>query len=255
MSRLTLATIVVVATISLVACVYLGRTAVTPTRHRRVSPQLYRELDTAVCLMLGIYFLVLSVVPKNAYPLLKMSDIQWGGLFYLALDATILSFLTVRHIFPAQAFGVWKLQILQLIKSSVSWLAALYPLIFLVQIFSENLQEAHHQQPLVQFLVKNTNPSDCIVATFIVVVIAPLSEELIFRGYLYGVFRQHIGSLKAALITSILFAAIHQHLPILPGLFLLAVGLSLAYEATGCLLVPILIHSLFNFIGVLAAIL
>lgn len=229
--------------------------ALTPDKQQGGAVQLYQRLDAVVCSVFGVYFLALSVVPKNAHSLLKISDIQWGGVFYLVLDATILSFLTIRHISAARAFGIWKLRAPQLIKLSGLWLAAFYPLISLVQTFLERLQSTHYQQPLVQFLEKNTSLSDLLVSTCIVVAIAPLSEELIFRGYLYGVLRQHVGSLKATLITSLLFASIHQHPSILPGLFLLAVGLSWAYESTGCLLVPILMHSLFNFIGVLAAIL
>ena len=247
MSWLAYMAIVITAIVSLVAYIHLGNT-------NQRTPQLYQQLDVIVCLSFVIYFLLLSLDSRGTPCSLEIADVQKGGLFYLMLDIAVLSLLSVRHISPGQAFGVWKLQALQLIKLSILSLAALYPLVFLVQIFLEKIQGIHPQQPLVQFLRQNTHYSDRAIVTLLAVVIAPLSEELIFRGYLYGVLRQHIGLLGAMLITSTLFAAIHQYWPVFPGLFLLAVGLSLVYELTGCLLVPILMHSLFNFIGIVATI-
>ena len=48
------------------------------------------------------------------------------------------------------------------------------------------------------------------------------------------------------LLTSLLFAAIHMNGPVFLPLFVLAVCLTLAYEATGSLWVPMLMHALFN---------
>jgi membrane protease YdiL (CAAX protease family) len=48
------------------------------------------------------------------------------------------------------------------------------------------------------------------------------------------------------LIVSAIFALSHAHLPSLVPLFALAIGLALAYELTGSLLVPIGMHALFN---------
>ena len=50
----------------------------------------------------------------------------------------------------------------------------------------------------------------------------------------------------AALLTSALFALVHVNLASLPALFYLALCLTLAYEWTGSLLVPITMHALFN---------
>jgi membrane protease YdiL (CAAX protease family) len=80
----------------------------------------------------------------------------------------------------------------------------------------------------------------------IAVVAAPLAEELIFRGCLYGILRQIGGRLLAIAVSSLLFALIHGHLPSLAGLMVLSVGLSLLYEKTGSLWAPILLHAAFN---------
>jgi membrane protease YdiL (CAAX protease family) len=78
------------------------------------------------------------------------------------------------------------------------------------------------------------------------VIVAPVAEEMIFRGYFYGVIRRYGGRIPAILISSLLFAAIHVHLPSFPGLFLLAVTLCFLYERTGSLWSNITMHAAFN---------
>jgi membrane protease YdiL (CAAX protease family) len=90
---------------------------------------------------------------------------------------------------------------------------------------------------------------------FIVVaaVVAPLVEEIAFRGMLQTAIRQGglvPGRWSGILIVSVLFTAIHlpalTTVAALPGLFVLAVGLGYAYEKTGSLWPPIVIHAVFN---------
>jgi membrane protease YdiL (CAAX protease family) len=78
------------------------------------------------------------------------------------------------------------------------------------------------------------------------VVVAPAAEETIFRGYLYGVLKRYTGGLAAAVLSAALFAAMHLSLSSLPALFILALCFTLAYEATGSLLVNIFMHAFFN---------
>jgi membrane protease YdiL (CAAX protease family) len=55
-----------------------------------------------------------------------------------------------------------------------------------------------------------------------------------------------MGGVGAAVISAGLFAAMHLSVSSLPALFVLALCLTLAYEATGSLLVNIFMHGLFN---------
>ena len=77
-------------------------------------------------------------------------------------------------------------------------------------------------------------------------VIAPICEEFLFRGFFYVVFKRYLGAVASAVLTSALFAAFHVNLAAFPSLFALALCFTIAYEATGSLLVPITMHALFN---------
>lgn len=80
------------------------------------------------------------------------------------------------------------------------------------------------------------------------VVMAPLAEEIFFRGMLQSMLRRVCASPWLAIIlASALFGAIHFQQPgaVLP-LVLLGVVLGYNYERTGRLWAPVLLHALFN---------
>ena len=81
---------------------------------------------------------------------------------------------------------------------------------------------------------------------FFAVVIAPLFEELFFRGYALPLLARRYGLWVAIPIVSILFAAIHGHAPAVGPLFILAVFFSLVYVKTGTLWASVIMHALFN---------
>jgi uncharacterized protein len=78
------------------------------------------------------------------------------------------------------------------------------------------------------------------------VLIAPLAEEILFRGILYTFLKQHTHRQLALWGTAVLFAGIHLNFGVLLPLFFLALVLAMLYEWTDNLLACIVVHSLFN---------
>lgn len=78
------------------------------------------------------------------------------------------------------------------------------------------------------------------------VIVAPLVEEIVFRGFIYGVLKRYTDGWFAAVCSASLFAIVHMHVGTLIPLFVLALGLCAAYERTGSLLVPMGMHAIFN---------
>jgi membrane protease YdiL (CAAX protease family) len=82
------------------------------------------------------------------------------------------------------------------------------------------------------------------------VLVAPVAEEVIFRGIIYPTIKQS-GHPKIALwLTSFLFALIHGNVPIFLPLLVLALALTFLYEVTDNLLASITAHAVFNGINV-----
>ncbi|GEM_PF-2019437 len=79
------------------------------------------------------------------------------------------------------------------------------------------------------------------------VVIAPVAEELFFRGYLHNVLRARLGA-RAAYASAALFAAAHMYVIHFLPLFLMGVVMARLYERQGTLIAPVVAHALANFI-------
>ena len=169
--------------------------------------------------------------------------------FWVFLIGTILFSFLFRGMRPAELFGFDRLSFLKVFLWGAGLLIAAFPLIFASSAVVSSLMHANPQkdsQPIMQLFEHVAEPAKKIPIIFLAVVIAPLAEEFVFRGFLYGVLKRYAGALPALVFTGVAFALIHLHVPSLLPLFLLACVLTLAYELSGSLLVPMAMHALFN---------
>jgi membrane protease YdiL (CAAX protease family) len=83
------------------------------------------------------------------------------------------------------------------------------------------------------------------------VIIAPIAEEIVFRGYLYKAFRDRFRPSYAIVLSAALFSAIHLELLAAVPLFVIGVVLAYVYEKTGNLMAPITLHVLNNAVAFL----
>jgi membrane protease YdiL (CAAX protease family) len=91
-----------------------------------------------------------------------------------------------------------------------------------------------------------------VAVTILVCVIAPLAEEFFFRGYFFTALRSWRGVWPAALLTGLVFGAVHagsSNAGFLVPLGLLGMGLCLLYVRTGSLYPCIAAHALNNSIA------
>ena len=80
----------------------------------------------------------------------------------------------------------------------------------------------------------------------LVVLIGPLFEEILFRGWLYGGLRKKWGEAWALIVSSLLFALIHGDAPALPALFVLGLIFAWVYRRSGSLWTSFLVHAMWN---------
>jgi membrane protease YdiL (CAAX protease family) len=108
------------------------------------------------------------------------------------------------------------------------------------------------KEKLLQQLGTDENGVLLVLSAALTCVVAPVSEEFLFRGFIFTALRRWRGALPAALITGVLFGAVHAgSAPVLDlvPLAALGVGLCLLYQRTGSLYPSILAHSLNNSIA------
>ncbi|MFC5050724.1 CPBP family intramembrane glutamic endopeptidase [Rubritalea spongiae] len=111
------------------------------------------------------------------------------------------------------------------------------------------LGEPEHQQ-IVQEMINAVEVERKLILILGTCIIAPLAEEIIFRGYLYPVLKRYTEPVFAAIVTGIIFGAIHGNIWAVIPLSLFGILLAALYEWSGSIWSCILCHALFNSINV-----
>jgi membrane protease YdiL (CAAX protease family) len=100
--------------------------------------------------------------------------------------------------------------------------------------------------------IPNVTLLSIALAILAAVVVAPVVEEIVFRGLLFGALAPRIGVLAAALVSAVIFGAVHGDMVLFPTLAALGFVSAIAYAATGNLWVSIALHAANNAIGAAA---
>lgn len=98
----------------------------------------------------------------------------------------------------------------------------------------------------VTHLFEDRTPVEAALLVTAVAVLAPLGEELLFRGYLLRVLGARYGAAAGLVVTSLLFGLLHVNPASLLALFALGVLFGLLRLATGSIWPAILAHGLQN---------
>ncbi len=213
------------------------------------QPFTFVDLGVASLLAAWLSWIISSSFGKDEE--INLTLIALNSLLYFCLVGGITGLLYFRNLKPITLFGLTPLHFGKIIKLALLYLVAVYPLLILSQSVIQPFVPAESDaQSLVLYFLKNPGWKERCSIIFMATLVAPIAEEFIFRGYLYGVMRRFLGRVPGIALSSMLFAAMHLHLPSMPGLTVLAVMLCLLYERTGSLLSNIIVHATFNSLSI-----
>ncbi len=231
------------------------------------EPAAWNLADLGIFLGLGVIAFVLAyaaamlgyagLAPLMRWPLPPRTFEQGAYLslaaqllFYLLLLPAIYLLVLMKHRLPMRQALRWRRLPLQ---RGLEFFAGGCLLSLLVQ-YTPTLVPERESFPLRQFF---STPALAYTVGVFAVLIAPLMEELVFRGVLFIIFESRFGLGWAVALTALLFAALHiseywgawNHL-----LMLLVVSLvfSLARGATGSVTPSYLLHLAYNGLMMLA---
>ena len=111
------------------------------------------------------------------------------------------------------------------------------------------LYASHHYLASTSVLFRgHDTPATYALYFVLVCVIAPVAEEIIFRGFIYGGLRRYFAPGGAALVSALAFTGAHLPTPSVGALLVVALGVALAllYENTRSIVPGILVHALHN---------
>ena len=105
-------------------------------------------------------------------------------------------------------------------------------------------------QEILQSLSAAPLPWQQILLVFAIVVLAPLGEEILFRGFLYRACAARFGPFWGMALSGLLFGAAHLEWQVFPAFAVLGMVLAHLYRKSGNLWLCIATHAVFNAIGV-----
>jgi membrane protease YdiL (CAAX protease family) len=269
--------------ISVFICIYAGSIAGTVVQHLRggnTNPAfLWIAVGGAAALATAMVLVRLPITFENLKRRIGMAALcfyaglllgAWaqhiGGAARPSVVAMIISalsfqgaaillvalFLKEHNAGWTSSFG-WDRGAAKAILVGVALGLAFLPIGWVLQSLTATLMEhmpllrmKPQEQQAVQTLRMATAFWHKVTLAITTIGLAPVAEELLFRGVLYNWIRK-AGFPKFALWgISFVFAAIHLNLLIFLPLFLLSLLLTVLYERTSNLLAPIFAHMAFN---------
>ncbi|MGA2052218.1 MAG: type II CAAX endopeptidase family protein [Opitutales bacterium] len=219
-----------------------------------------RPLDFA--LWLWLLWCVLVISQAAASPLARhfpadslAAAVILGAASQIAsLAIQVFLLLCVPFLSPRPLDAAWISRRHAVIRGLLDFLVAL-PLILIVKfVWGIVLYYLHEMQPsldlspqeAVLLFVNGGNPWLLAAFALLAVALAPINEELLFRGGLYR-FIKSLGRPRLALaVSSLLFGLAHFNLLEFLPLVLIGALLVRTYERTGRIIAPIAFHAAFN---------
>ncbi|MFP4156633.1 MAG: CPBP family intramembrane glutamic endopeptidase [Opitutales bacterium] len=190
------------------------------------TPELTPSLAVAAVLMLQLPMLAVFYVARRFFPA------QFAGPLNDARFSQQKAFLTALPLFVMFLPVVW--------LTTLVWSNLLFAL------EQMGLVEGVEPQALVTLFADGGHPAAIFLLVVLAVVLAPLVEELIFRGCIYRFLKSKTSLLPAQVLSGAVFAMLHANLLSFVPLLLVGVLLAHIYEKSGNLWVAIWFHAFFN---------
>lgn len=128
--------------------------------------------------------------------------------------------------------------------------------LFALFMDAEELAEhvARESQSVAEALGGGASGWIVVLLPLIAVIVAPISEEVFFRGYVYAVLRSRFGRdpWYAVYWSSAVFALVHFYVVHFIPVFLIGMALAYLYRKRGSLIAPVVAHATTNFIVTVA---
>ncbi len=121
------------------------------------------------------------------------------------------------------------------------------PFVLLVSLIMNLLIENQNgSNPLLEIVLNNNNYFSFFLLFLTTTFLAPLFEEVIFRGVLLPILSREFGIIFGIIISAFIFALAHLSISEMPPLFTLGVGLGITRLISGRLSSSVFMHSLWN---------
>ena len=135
------------------------------------------------------------------------------------------------------------------VRSPFAFAAAAY-VAYIVVALAYGALVHPHQKDITRDLGVGHGDIGTVIAALLIVVAAPISEEIFFRGFIFGGFRRRVSFPVAAILSAAIFGVFHYtgsgSEAVIPQLAFLGLAFAWVYEETGSIYPTIALHMLNN---------
>jgi membrane protease YdiL (CAAX protease family) len=214
----------------------------------------YRNVDLLPVGLIVAFYLAQGALaasmtdePKASKITVDVLIINMGVQFFWVAVATIVVFQRVR---PVEWLGLnWRQWPWVIFIGPVTVFGMWFVFAMLYLVGYQQLLESlgvKKVQDMVEMFQKTEDQNVLVLMVVMAVIVAPVCEEVVFRGYLYPVLKKFSGMWIGLLVSALIFSAAHGSFVALLPLFIFGVVLAFLYEWTGSIWAPIAAHLLFN---------
>ena len=149
---------------------------------------------------------------------------------------------------------LWKSHLCQGFLAGIALVLLAFLLTIQTSLFLQRLGIEATSQPVILWFQDPGTPLPFrLVIIAMAVLVAPVTEEMLYRGVLIPVILRNNPPWVAILLSSLFFAVMHANMMVLPGLLLVGAILAHSFIATGSLLTPVVMHMTFNAFNLMLA--
>ncbi len=197
-------------------------------------------LMTAIGLVLDIFVELDEIEP------LKFAFISSLTQTFLMISLPI-AIVAAKYGQSWRDLGFVKDGFLAAVPQGIKWGGGLFVAVMVLGIFSSVFYPREPElQDFAKILLLADSSGEFFLAFIMGVVLAPLGEEIYFRGFLYPALRQRFGVKIGIILTAVLFSFLHfdfyRFIPIGVG----GLGLTYLYEKSGNIWTTIIAHGVWN---------
>ncbi|MBO6970801.1 MAG: CPBP family intramembrane metalloprotease [Prochlorococcus marinus CUG1431] len=190
------------------------------------SKNISNELSQSLKIFFGYLFMAIPPLGIVYYQIKSLN-----GEFILKRDYFQFNFLPIKY------------PIIQGIKG---WLT-ITPFVLLISLIMNSLIDNQNgSNPLLEIVLNTNNYLSFFLLFITTTLLAPLFEEIIFRGILLPTLSRDFGIISGIIVSAFIFALAHLSFGEMPPLFVLGLGLGITRIASGSLFSSVIMHSLWN---------
>ncbi|MDC3111791.1 CPBP family intramembrane metalloprotease [Prochlorococcus sp. AH-716-L04] len=191
-----------------------------------LSKNISNELSQSLKIFFGYLFMA---IPPLGIVYFQIKSLN--GEFTFKKDYLQFNFLPLKYA------------IIQGIKG---WLTII-PFVLLISLIMNSLIDNQNgSNPLLEIVLNNNNYLSFFLLFATTTLLAPIFEEIIFRGILLPTLSRNFGVISGIIVSAFIFALAHLSLGEMPPLFVLGIGLGITRIASGSLFSSVIMHSLWN---------